>query len=320
VATSAILTGIEDPIQNTVLYSFEANPKNSRIDQTIKRRSGSYTVLGVDYGVNPFGNYAAPIDIRTFVWGFRVVVPQQGDLDLAGDLFRRAIMGHDRMLRLVQKVSGRWERVAIVQCLECQDVIAQPDNWRHRDFVTTWEMLTPWTDRISRGPHTVGDLTGGAPVMGATALVLGAGTVALTSASVSFSIVTDGSDGLGIPTVDDNSPVITIVGPFGSANGFNLTNVTSIIRGLSGGVQATSLHYTQPIPAGKVLKIDCGANAITLDGVDVWDNLSWDDAQPWWFQIVGGTINVIQIAAYDAVGGTFDASQSRISVAWHGLY
>jgi hypothetical protein len=322
-----MLTKIEDTLSGEQLYAWEANPKVSSYDASWQRRSGTYTVLGMDYGVNPFGSYAAPIQTKKLVWKFRVVVPLDANrltnLDLAAASVHRAC-AKKRQHLLCRSFAGK-EQVTKAWVSDLQDVTTSVDLFRHRDFTITWELNNPWGERTSRNPglHRVGEnpsILVGSPA--ALAMVMGGTTTAVTANPMPFAIYADGSDGFGSPTLDSTSFYFRIYGPFGGDGGFILLNVTpgALLQDDGGNLVNTFFTYTKKLLAGQSLSVDTGALTATNEGGnDVTANLLVPDYQPWWQVVVAGKVNNFTVAGLGA-NQTFNSAMTRFFVSWDALY
>jgi hypothetical protein len=301
-----ILTKIEDPSANTVLYTFV--PGSVSQDMGFKRRSGTYTISGADWGLDPYGSLAAPLDINTFTYGFSVEIPYGGDVDAARAALLK-VVGPGRPVRLVYVTDDGHEQVCTAKCMGVQEVITPDSRWLH-PFVVTWEKLEHWRDRYARSGKTWGQ-TNPVLVWGVGGNIWGNTTTPFTSASQFVNVVADGSDSLRTPTADDTWLTVFLTGPLGSdvtidANG-NYTgggivvgNTTAKTPDFSGNPVAIQFTFYGKLGPLDTLAVDCAAQSVLLNGAPAYKKFLTPAWQSEWARVKAGVVNVFNIGATGA--------------------
>jgi len=307
------LQSVRDPLTRTPLYTF--TPIDISQDLGVARTSASYSILGVDGAVDPYGTAPDPLSKHDFKWNFRVFTGMNRlSSDDARDQLLRAV-AHGRPTQLVYVADNGSQRLNTGKFLSAPITIAAISQF-YIDFTVTWELDDPiWRSPYPPNTRIYGV---GVQVYGQTnpTIRYGDTSFALATATTNYTADVTGNAILGVPSAPDKAPILSVTGPFGGANGFTITN-TDVSYNVAGGRLPMSMTISQPIPAGSQIVIDCGAKSVRLNGASAYSLFSYPDYQPEWFRLEPNILNHLSFACNG--GGALTGGNAILSffLCWY---
>lgn len=280
------------------------------LDMGLARRSGTYTIMGGDWGVDPFGAFAAPIALTPLTYTFSVIPPfPTMNLDGARDALYRVVGPGKRQMLSYLSDDGH-ERVVVAKCVGVQDSITPQSPLMHT-FTVTWERLEEWRDRLPRNAKVWGDATHHygqvSPV-----LLYGDNVTQFTGTDMFIPVYADGSDGLPIPTADDTRPRIVVRGPFGgdptgyidtatfaqryTGGGLVVGNISATETDFGGADQPIQFQFYGKLTALDVMIVDPASNSVLLNGQPAYDRFKTPDWQRLTAAVKAGVQNTFHVA------------------------
>lgn len=325
------LKQVEDVSTSTPLYTFSRMKPS--LEMGLSRRSGTFPIANLDFGIDPFASSGAPIKTRDFKAKFRVLTHK--DYDGARDALFRAV-GSGDLLRLVYITAKGKERVASGKAVEVAHTYTE-DADIFADFEVTFEVNELWHERAPIGFPVVGAANQivGTTGAGGSNLIVGANVIPLVTGGATgvFATNTVNIDALtagpgGVATAYDTRPVITVNGAYGSALGFVVANLSITLLDPNGNPYHPyfGVNLARALGDNESVTVRCGAKSVTATLYDANANLTnygledffvVPDWQPYWMAVKPGVVNQISVYCSSAAG--IPASTAKSSIIFAGL-
>lgn len=284
------INAVYDLFTGTIIKKFSA--VQAQVDHHLARRSGTYSVIGLDGGVDPYGYNAMPAQNREVSVTFREYFRPKGFVDdkhhTSMDAARDALMsalGSGMPVRLEYITDMKTSRYCTAKAKDFP-LVTTVDSDLSADFHVTMEMYDPfWSDLFPANVATWGNFVwGDGTIWGGTPFNMNASA----SASTTFNADMTGATAFDLPK-------ITVSGPYGGTKGFVVQNQSLRIF-TDAGPAFVSFQYLEALLTGESVTIDSASLDVqkTLVGgasVNVFDKIFWPGYQRYLFAVDARTID-----------------------------